>query len=81
MSKKIKQDVSIGENLKRLRKEAGLSQEQTAAKLQILGLSISREMLSQMESGRYSIRVSVLLALCEIYNAKISDFFSGISLK
>ena len=30
MSEKIKQDISIGKNLHRLRKQAGLSQEQVA---------------------------------------------------
>ena len=33
MSDKIKQDISIGANLKRLRKNAKLSQEQVSAKL------------------------------------------------
>ena len=33
MSEKIKQDISIGKNLHRLRKQAGLSQEQVAVKL------------------------------------------------
>jgi transcriptional regulator with XRE-family HTH domain len=80
MSQKIKQDISIGANLQFLRKRAGLSQEQVASKLQIIGLSVSREMVSQMELGRYSIRVSVLLALKEIYTATIEEFFAGVSL-
>lgn len=50
---KIKQDISIGENLKKLRKKAHLSQEEVAAMLELKGLSVSREMLSQMEQGRY----------------------------
>ncbi|BDF72862.1 hypothetical protein CE91St41_38450 [Oscillospiraceae bacterium] len=62
MSDKIKQDISIGSNLRRLRKNAKLSQEEVAAKLDLMGLSTSREIISQMELGRYSIRVSVLLA-------------------
>lgn len=49
MSNRIIPDVGIGKNLKRLRKNAGLTQEQAATKLQLLGLSVSREMLSQME--------------------------------
>ena len=69
MSEKIKQDISIGKNLHRLRKQAGLSQEQVAVKLQVMGLPVSREIISQMELGRYSIRVSVLIALKQIYGA------------
>lgn len=79
MSDKIKQDISIGANLKRLRKQAGFSQEQAAAKLELLGLPTSREIISQMELGRYSIRVSVLLALKQIYRvASFDEFFSGL---
>lgn len=81
MSERIKQDISIGANLQRLRKRTGLSQEKVAAKLELMGVSVSREMLSQMELGHYNIRVSVLLALKKIYNATFDDFFEGLSLK
>lgn len=75
MSTKIKQDISIGNNLQRLRKNNHLSQEQLAAKLQLMDISISREIISQMELGKYSIRVSVLYALKDIYNCSFDDFF------
>ena len=52
MSHKLKQDVSIGGNLKRLRLKAGYTQEEVAAKLQTMGLAVSREMLSQMEQWK-----------------------------
>lgn len=79
MSDKIKQDISIGNNLRTLRKSAKLSQEDVAAKLELMGFSISREIISQMELGRYSIRVSVLLALKQLYNvATFDDFFKDI---
>ncbi|MBS1402029.1 MAG: helix-turn-helix transcriptional regulator [Oscillospiraceae bacterium] len=80
MSERIKQDLSIGANLKRLRKQNRFSQEQVAAKLQLMGISVSREMLSQMELGHYNIRVTVLLALKELYHATFDDFFEGLSL-
>lgn len=79
MSEKLKQDISIGDNLKRLRKNTGLSQEQVAAKLELMGLPISREILSQMELGRYSIRVSVLAALKQLYQVNSYDeFFANL---
>lgn len=77
MSTQIKQDISIGKNLQNLRKRAGMSQEQVAAKLQLRGISISREVISQMELGKYSIRLSILLALTEIYKATLDEFFEG----
>ncbi len=78
MSNRIIPNVGIGKNLKRLRKNAGLTQEQAATKLQLLGLSVSREMLSQMERDQYNIRVSILLALKEIYKAPLDEFFKDL---
>ena len=79
MSKKIKQDISIGNNLHNLRIRAGLSQEQVSAQLQLRGRNVSREIISQMELGKYSIRVSVLLALKEIYQAEFNEFFDNLA--
>ena len=79
MSKKLKQDISIGANLRRLRKQSGLSQEKVAAKLQLVGIDISREIISQMELGNYSIKVSVLRALKDIYQVdSFDEFFRGL---
>lgn len=78
MSTKLKQDISIGENLRNLRRNAGLSQEEVATLLQVKGLPVSREIISQMEQGKYSIRISVLLAMRELYHASIEDFFKGL---
>ena len=79
MSKKLKQDISIGINLQRLRKNVDLSQEEVAAKLQLMGLDTSREIVSRMELGKYSIRISVLKALKKIYQADSYDeFFKDI---
>ena len=79
MSDKIKQDISIGKNLRALRKRAGFSQEEVAAQLELMGISTSREIISQMELGRYSIRVSVLLSLKKLYNvATFDDFFNDL---
>lgn len=72
---KIKQDLSIGKNMKELREKAGLTQEQAVAKLQLEGLGVSREMLSQMERGGYNVAVSVLIALKRIYKVPSFDYF------
>lgn len=82
MPNRIKQDISIGNNLQRLRKAAELTQEAAAAKLQVMGFPVSREMLAQMEQGRYSVRVSILLAMKQIYRVKSFDqFFEGLSIQ
>ena len=78
MAHVLNQDISIGENLRVLRRRAGLSQEKVAAQLQIRGINISREIISQMERGDHNIRISVLLALRDLYQADIADFFIGL---
>ena len=80
MADKIKQDISMGANLKKLRKQAELSQEEAAARLSLLGLPASRDIISKIEQGRYSIRVSVLLALKEIYHVdSFDEFFENLN--
>ncbi len=82
MSFIINQDISIGPNLKTLRLQNKLSQEDVAIRLQIMGFSMmSREIISQIERGRHNIRVSILLALKEIYNATFDDIFADVALR
>ena len=81
MHQKFKQDLPIGQNLKTLRKKVGLTQAQVGAKRQVAGLDVSRGMYAQMEQGTYNIRISVLVALKDIYQLKsYDDFFQGLSL-
>ena len=66
MGQKIKQDYCIGANLRRLRKQAGLTQERVAAKLQTEGIDMTRDFYAHIEAGDYNIRVSELAALRKI---------------
>ena len=54
MSQKIRQDVSIGSNIRKLRKKLKLTQGQVIAKLQLRGFNISRSIYSQIELGTYN---------------------------
>ena len=49
MNQKIKQDYCIGANLRRLRKQAGLTQEQAAAKLQVEGIDMTRDFYAHID--------------------------------
>jgi transcriptional regulator with XRE-family HTH domain len=55
-----------------------MTQEEVATQLQVQGLDIVQKIISEMELGTYSIRVSVLLALAELYGVSVEDFFEGI---
>ncbi len=80
---KIKQDknkYNIGTNIRKFRMANHLTQEQTVAKLQLLGIEISRGSYSHLECGLDNIRVEELLSLAEIFHVEVADFFEGISL-
>ena len=78
MATKIKQDISIGGNLKKCRQSCGLTQNEVASRLQVRGIDIHQKIISEMELGKYSIRVSVLLELAELYSVQVQDFFVNL---
>lgn len=78
MEQKLKQDISIGKNIRALRQKSSLTQEQVAAKLQLQGISMSRDFYSHIECGDYNIRISELAALRRIFDCEYNDFFQDI---
>jgi len=68
----------MGENLRRLRLDTGLSQEKICAELQRRGCDIGRTTYAKYESGELNIRASVLIELKKIYQCSYDDFFAGL---
>lgn len=81
MSQKIKQDISIGNNIRQLRKATHFTQEQVVTQLQLQGIEISRSSYSQIECGTYNIRVSELIALAELFKTDYNSFFANLQKK
>lgn len=80
---RIRQDseeFNVGANIRRVRKGRHLTQEQTVAKMQLLGIDISRGTYSQIECGLVSVQVRDLIALCKIFDVEINVFFEGMTL-
>ena len=75
MEQKIRQSNILGRNLKKLRVKAGLTQEETVIKLELMGHRITRSIYSQMEAGQYNVRISEIKALEEIFKASYEDLF------
>ncbi len=76
---KIRPDLDIGHNIQQLRKNVSMTQDQVVAKLQLMGLNISKSTYAKLETNRMNIRVSELVALREIFRVEFNDFFSGLS--
>ncbi len=68
MSQKLKQDevILVGENIRKIRKEKGLKQEEMVARLQVKGISISRTAYTKLELGNRHIETICLEAIRDI---------------
>ena len=78
---KIITNSNFSENLKRIRKQSGLTQEKTVKELQLLGSTISRSTYSLIELGRGNIFISDLVGLQQIFKVDYTEFFKGISVQ
>ena len=80
MEKKIRRDLFMGANLRRLRDQAEISQEKLCAELQRRGCDIGRTTYAKYESGELNIKVSVIIELKKIYNCEYDEFFKGLDI-
>lgn len=78
MEQKIRHDLNMGDNLRRLRDISGLSQEKLCAELQRRGCDIGRTTYAKYESGELNIKASVIVTLKKIYKCSYDDFFLGL---
>ncbi len=81
MEQKIRRDLNMGDNLRRLRYASGLSQEKLCAELQRHGCDIGRTTYAKYEAGELNIRASVIVTLRKIYNCSYEEFFLGLEVK
>ena len=78
MEQKLRRDRNMGDNLRRLRSEQGLSQEKLCSALQLRGCDIGRTTYAKYESGELNIRVSVLIELKKLYRCSYDAFFENL---
>lgn len=77
---KLRPDRDIGSNIQRARYSKGITQDETVAKLQLMGIDISRSTYAKIETNRINIRVSELIALSSIFGVDFNYFFDGLIL-
>lgn len=66
----------IGQNIRALREEAGLTQEQLSARLQVRGCDITRSAVAKIEVGQRHLYPDEILLLKEILGASYDAIFS-----
>ena len=68
-------EKALGQNIRRLRMERGLSQEQVAARLQVHGCDVTRSALAKIEAGQRHIYPDELRLLRDIFNVSFEELF------
>ena len=68
-------DINIGENIKYLRKMAGIKQTDMVKKLQLNGIDISTFSYNRIEKGTQNPTVSFLLTICNLLDCDMNTLF------
>ena len=71
----ILQDVPIGRNIQNIRMKKNMTQAEVVGQLQLMGSSMSRSTLANIESGRRNIKASDLKSLQKLFAVDYEKFF------
>ncbi|MBR5586764.1 MAG: helix-turn-helix transcriptional regulator [Clostridia bacterium] len=69
-------EKQVGENIRTLRKDRKLTQDQLAAKLQVMGCDITRSALAKIEVGQRHLYPDEIKALKEILNVSYEEILN-----
>jgi len=78
MEQKIKQDLRIGANIRRIRKDRKLGQTDLVRMLQIDGCDMTRECLVKIERGTQHIQATQLHAIKKTLNTTYDALIDGV---
>ncbi len=73
MNKEI--ETKIGNNIRRLREQAGMTQDTLAAKLQLSGCDITRSAVAKIEVGQRHLYPDELMLIKQILHVEYEDIF------
>lgn len=71
----ILQDIPIGRNIQNIRMKKNMTQAEVVGQLQLMGSSMSRSTLANIESGRRNIKANDLKALQKLFDVDYEEFF------
>lgn len=75
---KIRPDLDIGRNIQQVRYLNGFTQDQVIARLNLMGIPISKSTYAKLKTNRMNIKVSELLALAQIFHCDVGEFFKNL---
>ena len=76
---KLRPDMNIGGNIQKIRYSRKLTQDQVIAKMNLMGIQISKSTYAKLETNRMNIKVSELVAMKEIFESEFNDFFEELN--
>ena len=69
-------EKKIGDNIRKLREQAGFTQDYVATKLQLSGCDITRSAVAKIEVGQRHLYPDEIILLRKILNASYEDIFN-----
>ncbi len=69
-------EKQVGQNIRELREQKGMTQEQLAAKLQLNGCDITRSAVAKIEVGQRHLYPDEVILIRMILNVSFEDIFS-----
>ena len=75
----VEYEYALGQNIRRLRIQLGLTQEQVAAQLQVRGCDVTRSALAKIEVGQRHIYPEEIRLLREILKVSYDELFNLIT--
>lgn len=73
MNKEV--EKAVGANIRRLREEADITQEQLSARLQVNGCDITRSALAKIEVGQRHLYPDEIILLKKLLGASYEEIF------
>lgn len=78
---KLKQStMCIGQNLKKIRLQAGYSQSELVTKMQLSGINITYDIYKKIEQNKYNVDIEIVVAIHYLLSVTYDDIFFGLSL-
>ena len=71
----VSTEKRIGENLRKLRERAGLTQEHVAAKMQVGGCDITRSAIAKIEVGQRHVYPDEIILFRDILKTSYEEIF------
>ena len=71
-------ETAVGNNIRKLREKAGITQETLATKLQLLGCNITRSAIAKIEVGQRHLYPDEIIHIKNILNVSFNDILDVI---